>query len=332
MPPEQPHNSAFVGLLGARSRPSSHRSRIDFWRRQGIRWRQRRSLASQIGLHHAAKHMFVPNFLRQLKLVRSAVPRTPITDGSRLEQSPLAFPPGPPHGARLTPDFVREIGRFAYLFAWPMVNVFNRYTAFKPVVRPRLIGGIVPIAPINHLCMLHDYIDPRQRYITCPRQDLVYGFGILDLRPRARGRAGARFRQALLGVSGDRSQDRRLRRSWRHVRHQARLLSAWPALIGTARPDWHRRHVPRRTNIGTIIPRVFQEEDRGRQRALQPCSEQIMAYPLSEFDGSMKTTDWSRRWQHPLGQARRRRMAMGEASALLRPAAGGARRNPAAAG
>jgi hypothetical protein len=29
--------------------------------------------------------------------------------------------------------------------------------------------------------MLHDYIGPRQRYITCPSQDLIYGFGILDL-------------------------------------------------------------------------------------------------------------------------------------------------------
>jgi hypothetical protein len=93
--------------------------------------------------------MFAPNFLRRLKLVRSAVPRTPITDGAPLERSPLAFPPGPPHGARLTPDFVREVGRLAYFFAWPMVNIFNRYTAFKPVVRPRLIGGIVPTRRLN---------------------------------------------------------------------------------------------------------------------------------------------------------------------------------------
>ena len=80
-------------------------------------------------------------------------------------------------GAQLTPEFVREVGRLAYFFAWPMVNIFNRYSAFLPVIRPRLLGGIAPIAPINHLCMLNDYIDARQRYITCPSQDLVYGFG-----------------------------------------------------------------------------------------------------------------------------------------------------------
>jgi hypothetical protein len=62
-----------------------------------------------------------------------------------------------------------------------MVNVYNRYTSMRRIWRPILIGGIAPAAPINHLAMLHDYIGPRQRYITCPSQDLIYGFGILDL-------------------------------------------------------------------------------------------------------------------------------------------------------
>jgi hypothetical protein len=97
------------------------------------------------------------------------------------EQRPLTFPRGPAPGTRLTPEYVREIGRFAYFWAWPMVNVFNRYTSFKRLWRPLLIGGIAPVAPINHLAMLHDYIGWKQRYITCPSHDLVYGFGILDL-------------------------------------------------------------------------------------------------------------------------------------------------------
>lgn len=94
----------------------------------------------------------------------------------------LSFPRGPAPGSRLSPDFVREIGRFAYLWAWPLVNVFNRYTSFQRIkTQTLLIGGVAPVAPINWLAMLHDYISPRQRYITCPAQDLVYGFGILDL-------------------------------------------------------------------------------------------------------------------------------------------------------
>jgi hypothetical protein len=44
---------------------------------------------------------------------------------------PGAIPTGPAPGSRLTQEFVREIGRFAYFWAWPLVNVFNRYNSFK---------------------------------------------------------------------------------------------------------------------------------------------------------------------------------------------------------
>ena len=87
-------------------------------------------------------------------------------------------------GTRLnvTPDFVREIGRFAYVWAWPLVNMFNRYWTQDWVkTQTWLVGGVAPVAPINHLGMLVDYNDPGQRYITCPSQDLIYGFGVLDL-------------------------------------------------------------------------------------------------------------------------------------------------------
>jgi len=93
----------------------------------------------------------------------------------------LSFQRGPAPGARFTPDYVSEIARFAYFWAWPLVNVFNRYIAFKRVRRPILVGGIAPVAPINHVAMLHDYIGWKQRYIACHSQDLIYGFGILDL-------------------------------------------------------------------------------------------------------------------------------------------------------
>ena len=62
-----------------------------------------------------------------------------------------------------------------------------------------------------------------------------------------------------------------------------------------------------RTNIGTIIPRVFQGDDRvSRTPALQPLLRQVVAYPLSEFDGRMKTTGLVGRGKHPLDQARHR--------------------------
>ena len=108
----------------------------------------------------------------------TAKPIAPVQDADRRT---LSFPRGPASGARFTPDYVSEIARFAYFWAWPLVNVFNRYIAFKRVRRPILVGGIAPVALINHVAMLHDYIGWKQRYIACPSQDLIYGFGILDL-------------------------------------------------------------------------------------------------------------------------------------------------------
>jgi len=92
------------------------------------------------------------------------------------------FPRGPVQGSRLIPDFVREVGRVAYLWAWPLVNIHNRHWT-QDWVKTKffLVGGVAPIAPVNRLAMLTDYNDPGQRYITCPSQDLIYGFGVLDL-------------------------------------------------------------------------------------------------------------------------------------------------------
>ena len=60
-------------------------------------------------------------------------------------------------------------------------------------------------------------------------------------RARAGGGAGSRFRRALLGLSGDRSQDRRLCRSRRHVRHQARLLPARRPRLERSQAGRHHR-------------------------------------------------------------------------------------------
>src|SRR5215831_10775635 len=84
--------------------------------------------------------------------------------------------PGPVPGTRMTEDYVRQVGRSAYLWAWPMVNVHNRLVAFSQLPEPGLIGGIVPAAPPNQLSMLTDYIVPEERVVACPNQDVVYGF------------------------------------------------------------------------------------------------------------------------------------------------------------
>jgi len=207
---------------------------------------------------------------------------------------PGAIPTGPAPGSRLTQEFVREIGRFAYFWTWPLVDVFNRYNSFKRVHRPLLIGGIAPVAPINHLAMLHDYIGWKQRYITSPSQDLVYGFGIFDL-----GREPVVVQVPDFG-----------KRYWVYQATDLRTdgFADLGAMYGTkpgfyllVGPDWSGKAPSgiaatfrASTNIGTIIPRVFQEDDPADNAALQPLLREIMAYPLSEFDGTIKTKDWSK--------------------------------------
>jgi hypothetical protein len=234
------------------------------------------------------------NFLKRLGLVpRRPLAPVPIAHASDGSQGAVSFPRGPAPGTRLTPDYVRLVGRFAYVFAWPMVNVFNRYTAFKRVIRPRLIGGIAPIAPINHLCMQHDYINSRQRYITCPSQDLVYGFGILDL-----AREPVVLQVPDFGTRFFVYQATDLRTDG--FAALGPMYGTRPGFYLLVGPDWNgvapaaiAATFRARTWIGTIIPRVFQEDDRNDNAAVQPLLQQIMAYPLSEFDGRMKSKDWS---------------------------------------
>ncbi len=156
----------------------------------------------------------------------------------------LSFPRGPAPGSRLA-RFVREIGRFAYLWAWPLVNVFNRYTSFKRVWRPLLIGGIAPVAPINRLAMLPDYIGSKQRYITCPQPGSRSTASAFSISAASRGRPGAGFRRALLGlsrrpISGPTASPRSAR-----CTAPSPASICWSAPIGTThKPDEHHRDVP----------------------------------------------------------------------------------------
>jgi hypothetical protein len=220
----------------------------------------------------------------------TAKPIAPVQDADRRT---LSFQRGPAPGAWFTPDYVSEIARFAYFWAWPLVNVFNRYIAFKRVRRPILVGGIAPVAPINHVAMLHDYIGWKQRYIACPSQDLIYGFGILDLA-----------REPVVVQVPDFGK-----RHWVYQATDLRtdgfanlgtMYGTKPGFYLLSGPDWDGKapsgiaaSFRGSTNVATLIPRVFQEDDKADNEVLQPLIQEIAVYPLSEFDGKVKTRDWS---------------------------------------
>jgi hypothetical protein len=204
------------------------------------------------------------------------------------------MPAGPIPGSKLTDEFVREVGRFAYLWAWPLVNVYNRYWTQDWVkTKTFLVGGVAPIAPINRLGMLTGYNQPGQRYITCPSQDLIYGFGVLDLSRDAVVLQvpdfGPRF---FVFQATDQRTDAFSEIGSMYGSKQGFYLLAGPDWTGTA-PSGIAATFRSPTNIGTVIPRVFQTDDSADNQAVQTLLRQIMAYPLAEFDGAMKETDWS---------------------------------------
>jgi hypothetical protein len=47
------------------------------------------------------------------------------------------------------------------------------------------------------------------------------------------------------------------------------------------------------SDLAAVFPRVFRDDTAEDKAAIQQVLSQIMAYPLREFDGRMKTRDWS---------------------------------------
>ena len=216
--------------------------------------------------------------LQRLRLVPAPAPDPlprpspkPISSVQDADTRILSFPRGPAPGSRLSPEFVREIGRFAYLWGWPLVNMFNRYTSFKRLWRPLLIGGIAPVAPINRLAMLHDYIGSKQRYITCPAR--IWSMASASSISAA-SRSWFRFP---ISASATGSIKRPISGPTASPRSApctapSPASTSWSAPIGTTTSRRHHAVFRSSTNIGTIVPRVFQQDDKADNAALQPLS------------------------------------------------------------
>ena len=81
----------------------------------------------------------------------------------------------------MQPEYAAAIARTAYVWGWPMVNMFNRRAAITRAPEPGKLNGILPAAPRGQVGMLNNYIDPGETFIACPNQDVVYGLGFFDL-------------------------------------------------------------------------------------------------------------------------------------------------------
>ena len=200
--------------------------------------------------------------------------------------------PGPVPGTRLTESYVREIGRLAYLFAWPMVNVYNRFLTYDKLPEPGLAGGVLPVAPPNQLSMLHDYIEPSERAVACPNQDVVYGQSVLalDREPFVIQVPDFGKRFWVYQIVDQRTDSFASIGKMYGTKPGAYLLVGpnWPGTTPKGINEVFRCS----TTLGMVIPRVFKDDTPQDLEAVQPVINQIAGYPLSMFDRKLKTKDW----------------------------------------
>jgi hypothetical protein len=169
----------------------------------------------------------------------------------------------------------------------------NRRAAITQAPHPGLLGGFVPAAPRGHIAMLSDYINPQETFVACPNQDVVYGLGFfsLDTEP------------VVIQVPdfGD--------RFWVYALYDNRTdqfgeigkpYGTKPGFYLLAGPTWHGSVPPGITDVvrcstelANAIPRVFLNDTPEDRKAIQPVINQIVVYPLTEFDGKMKTLDYA---------------------------------------
>jgi hypothetical protein len=199
---------------------------------------------------------------------------------------------GTPPATVMTPAYVELAARLAYLWGWPLVNNLNRSMALKDLPEPGRIGGIVPAAPPGHISMLTDYIDAAQRFVTCPNQDTVYGAGYqrLDSTPVVVQVPDFGDRFFVYQICDARTD------SFAQIGKQYRTKPGCYLLVG---PNWKGEpptgitavfRSP--TDLVCVLPRVFRDDTPEDKAAIQEVLKQIVVYPLSQFDGTMKTKDW----------------------------------------
>ena len=198
----------------------------------------------------------------------------------------------PADGIVMQAEYAKAVARMAYLWGWPMVNMLNRKTAITKAPHAGKLNGVLPAAPRGQVGMLADYIDPGQTFIACPNQDVVYGLGFFSLDEEPVVMQVPDF--------GD--------RFWVYALYDQRTdqfaeigkpYSTKPGFYLLAGPNWKgdkpngiEAVLRSSTALANGIPRVFMDDTPEDRKAIQPLINQIVFYPLKNFDGKMKTVEW----------------------------------------
>ncbi len=211
-------------------------------------------------------------------------------------------PSGPVPGTVMTAGYAQAVAKFAYAWGWPLVNMQSRRMMYEQVPVIGLLGP-TPVAPLNQLAMLADYIAPDIRIVAHPNQDVVYGFGALalDKEPVVLQVPDFGDRFWMYELADQRTD------SFAQV---AKIYGTKPGFYLIVGPDW-KGEAPAGvnavlrspTNTGVVIPRVFMADTAEDRAAIQPLINQITLYPLSKFTGKLQTVDWQALPKLPLPKA-----------------------------
>src|SRR5215831_11011391 len=212
-----------------------------------------------------------------------------------VSSSPLwarAMPSRPDTRVKITEAYARHVAKDAYFWAWPMVNIYSRRLAFAQF-KETVMAGPLPTPPLNQIGMLTDYVNPEERAVACPNQDVVYGIGVLalDLTPIV----------VQVPDFGDRFWVYQIvdLRTDSFVQ-LGKMYGTTPGFYLLVGPNW-QGEVPKgitavfrsSSNTGFCAPRVFQDDTPQDKKAIQSVLPYVLFYPLAEFDGKMKSKDWA---------------------------------------
>lgn len=190
--------------------------------------------------------------------------------------------------------YAKAMAQMAYIWGWPMVNQFNRRDNITKAPYPALNGGVVPVAPMSRLAMLVDYIKPSQTFVACPNQDVVYGLAYCSLNREPViiqvPEFGDRF---WVYAMYDGRSDQFAKLGKPYGTKPGFYLIAGPKWNGTV-PEGVSGVIRSSTEMANIIPRIFMDDTKEDRVAIQSVVNQVVLYPLAEFDGKMKTVDYSK--------------------------------------
>jgi len=240
-----------------------------------------------------------PGMKKSLKLTACAIGAALAMLVGNLQAQQVPIPqtaaevPGPTLGP-MTKVYVQMMARVAYVWGWPLVYVYNQRTGLTRVPETGLLAGVMPISPMNQLGMLTGYVNPGETFIDIPNQDVVYGLGYLSLAQEPVVMQVPDF--------GD--------RFWTFPVYDGRTdeiselglqYGTKPGFYMVVGPNWKGTTpagiagvVRSSTDFAVAMPRIFMNDTAEDRAALQPALSQILVYPLSQFDGKMKTKDWSK--------------------------------------